>query len=98
VAQHGTLHDLSETLNDHHNGRCAMLPAVKGFDSPLNGFTGEQWFAQLPANQQQAMLGPGKYTAWKAGQFEFSALSGMRVDPVYGPMRVEETLQSLVGA
>lgn len=97
VAQHGSFHTTAETLNDHHNGRCAMIPAVVGAANPITA-SGQEWFGQLPAGQQAAMMGPGKFQGWKSGQFEFSALSGMRVDPVYGPMRVEETLQSLVGA
>jgi len=95
VAQHGTLHPVSETLNDHHNGRCAMIPAVVGVDNPIRA-TGEKWFGALPAGQQRAMMGPGKYNAWRDGKFSFGDLSGMRVDSVYGPMRIEATLQELV--
>jgi len=97
VAQHGTFHTTDETLNDHHNGRCAMIPAVVGMDNPITT-SGQDWFAQLPASQQADMMGPGKYAAWQNNLFEFSSLSGMRVDPVYGPMRFEESLKSLVGA
>lgn len=28
AAMHGTLHSNDESLNDHHNGRCAMIPNV----------------------------------------------------------------------
>lgn len=95
VAQHGSLHDVDEVLNDHHNGRCAMLPAVVGADSPLTQ-SGQEWFDGLPVGQQADMMGAERHDAYRAGQFEFSALSGTRVDPVYGEMRVEESLQSLV--
>ena len=98
VAQHGTLHPVDETLNDHHNGRCNMIPAVVGFDNPMGDVTGEDWFSQLPEATQRAMMGPGKFNAWRDGKFTFGDLSSMRVDPVYGPMRIEETLQALVGA
>lgn len=96
VAQHGTLHPVDETLDDHWNGRCTMIPHVVGVDNAAVP-AGEAWFKGLPASQQRAMMGPGKYAAWQAGQFEFSALSATSHDDVWGSMRVETTLQNLTG-
>lgn len=31
-AMHGTVHQLTERLNDHPNGRCAMIPITKSWD------------------------------------------------------------------
>lgn len=94
VAMHGTEHELSETLNDHHNGLCAMLPLVD--KNPITQL-GEAWFvSQSPAVQRQ-MMGPGKYEAWQSGKFAFSALTTIHSDEVYGDMRVEQTLQGLIG-
>lgn len=94
VAMHGTVHGLDESLNDHHNGRCAALPLVVGADNPVEE-DGSQWFDGLSAEQQQAMMGKGRYEAFKAGKFEFGDLSGQRDDAVYGTMRVEASLKEL---
>ena len=95
IAMHGTIHPLDELLNDHHNGRCAMLPLVKGVDSPV-GLTGIEWFESLPESRQMEILGKGKYEAWKDGRFTFAQLSKERNDEVYGTMRVETPLKELV--
>lgn len=92
IAQHGSIHPLTETLNDHHNGRCAMIPLVG--ESPVAG-TGKDWFESLSESQQKAILGPGRFEAFKAGKFEFGSLSAVRQDDVYGPMRVAASLKDL---
>lgn len=96
-AEHGSFHTNDETLDDHHNGRCAMIPAVIGRDNPVDQ-SGEDAFNRLSPEQQQEILGPGKYDAWQAGKFEFSALSSQHADEVYGSMRSEATLADLVGS
>jgi hypothetical protein len=95
-AQHGTFHTLDETLNDHHSGRCAMLPAVRERELPLQPGDGEKWFREQPEAFQRQTLGKGKYEAWKRGDFEFSQLSKVHTDHVYGPMWVETPLKELI--
>lgn len=95
VAQHGTVHDNSETLDDHHNGRCDMLPLVIGSKNPIE-VMGEEWFKGLPEAQQQAMMGASKWQAFKDGKFSFGALSREGPDDVYGLMRTETPLKDLV--
>lgn len=95
VAMHGTIHDLDEPLNDHHNGRCAMLPYIPEFGNPVEQ-TGEDWFKAQNAGRQAAILGKGKYKAWTDGLFEFSQLSTEKENDVYGMMRVETPLNDLV--
>lgn len=96
VAMHGTFHTLDETLNDHHNGMCTMLPAVIGAGNPL-GTTGEEWFKALPEDQQQAYMGKGKFDAWQEGKFSFGDLVSTHKDDVYGDMRGETPLKDLIG-
>lgn len=97
VAMHGTPHPVEEVLNDHHNGRCTAVPMVKGFDNPVKEI-GTEWFGKQSEAAQRAMLGPGKYAAWRDGKFGLEQLSAIREDSVYGPMRVEQTLKELIGA
>lgn len=95
VAQHGTFHELEETLNDHHNGRCAPLPFIPEFGNPVEQ-TGEDWFNTLSPAQQADMMGQGKFEAWQSGLFTFDKLSREVENDVYGKMRHETPLKDLV--
>jgi hypothetical protein len=98
IAMHGTgPYPLDEPLNDHYNGRCAMIPDVEGFDNPI-GQTGEDWFNEQPEGKQSDILGKEKYEAYKGGAFEFKDLSTTRTDDVYGDMRTVTPLWELLGA
>jgi hypothetical protein len=96
VAQHGTIHPLTETLNDHHMGRCAMIPVTSLFPPALDE-DGKTWFERQPEAMQRKMMGNGKYEAWKEGKFSLSDLSVQRKDSVYGQMRGVPPLKDLVG-
>lgn len=96
VAQHGTFHTFDETLDDHYNGRCAMIPVVSGIEPP-NIEAGAAWFAKQPEATQRAMMGGEKHAAWQAGKFEFPALSKQKPDPTYGTMHFEASLKDLIG-
>jgi hypothetical protein len=96
AAMHGTVHPLSERLNDHRSGRCSPVPLVIGFDNPVKQI-GTEWFAQQSEAAQRSMMGPGKYSAWKAGKFGLEQLSTIAEDRVYGPMRIESSLKELIG-
>jgi hypothetical protein len=96
VALHGTVHTLDEILNDHYSGRCAMLVIIQGVN-PVPDASGEKWFNSLSPAQQRQMMGPGRYEAWQAGKFAFSAMAVQKDDTTYGTMTVEATLKSLLG-
>jgi SPP1 gp7 family putative phage head morphogenesis protein len=96
VVMHGTIHPVDEALNDHHNGRCAAIPLVRGFDNPIDQ-TGLEWFEQQSEATQRALMGSGKYDAWKSGKIELGQLTVERVDDVYGAMRGEPSLKQLLG-
>jgi len=95
VAQHGTIHDLDETLDDHYNGRCAALPYIPGVTGDFE--SGQDWFDGLDEAEQQAMMGKEKHEHYKAGDFEFDKLSKQFDTPVYGKMRSEASLKDLLG-
>jgi hypothetical protein len=94
IAEHGTIHPLDETLNDHHNGRCAMLPYL-GDNTPDKN--GQDWFMGLSEAKQKEIMGFEKWQAWKDGKFEFSQLSAEHQDDVYGTMRGAANLKDLLG-
>lgn len=95
LAMHGTFHPLYERLNDHHNGRCAPIPQVRGYSNPITE-TGEEWLARQPRQVQLDVLGRGKWESWQRGEFAFRDLTTTEVDDVYGPMRVETPLWWLI--
>lgn len=96
IAMHGTEHGLDETLDDHHNGHCAMVPIVTFAGNPI-AESGADWFGKLGEAEQRERLGASKYDAWKEGKFEFADLSTTRPDDIYGQMRVETPLKDLLG-
>ena len=96
VVMHGTVHPVSEPLNDHHNGRCVAIPLVKGFSNPVTQ-TGIEWFEQQSEATQRKLMGKGKYEAWRAGRIRLEQLTGEEDDEVYGRMRIEPSLKKLLG-
>ena len=95
IVQHGTIHPLDEILNDHHNGRCVMLPYIEAFGNPIEQ-SGINWFESLQSGQQKKILGQGKFEAWQKGAFTLDQLSKEHDNDVYGMMKVVTPLKELV--
>ena len=92
VNMHGTFHTNDEQLNDHYNGLCTMLPAIKGRGNPLR--PGEDWFNEQPDDVQRTML-RNKYDAWKAGDVTIGQMTTTHVDDIFGAMRTEASLKRI---
>lgn len=97
IAEHGTFHTLDEVLDDHYNGRCAMLPAIRGLPNPVTQ-SGEDWFNNLPEAKQKELMGPEFWQAWKGGAFELADMPHKVEDDVYGSMTTSRPLWDLLGA
>jgi hypothetical protein len=97
IAMDGTVHPLSEKLNDHHNGRCFAQPVLSVGEHPKRE-TGIEWFNKQDPARQKAMMGPGAFDAWKGGKFDLRDYPRTYVDDVYGQMRRQATLQELLAA
>lgn len=93
---HGQVFPIDAICDDHHNGRCALLPYVKGADNPIQQ-TGVDWFSEQSVFTQKNMMGAAKYEAWKDGKFELSQLSKEYQNDVFGTMRGETPLKDLIG-
>lgn len=96
VALHGQVFEAGAIADDHHNGRCAMLPWVKGEPNPIDQ-SGIDWFNGQSEATQRSMMGNSKYDAWQEGKFNLDQLSGTYQDEVFGTMRGETPLQKLLG-
>lgn len=99
-AMHGTRHPVAERLDDHPNGRCTMVPVVKGHDPNIP--TGEELFKELPPAEQRRILGPAAHEAWLDGRVSLApdgrnSVVGRRDDPAWGTMRYARSLQEIVG-
>lgn len=106
IAMHGTVHKPDEVLNDHHNGRCAMVPLTVSWETlGLRGLpdtrptvqAGRDWFEGLSAAEQQRYMGPAMWRAWQEGKVNWDDLSKEHEDAVYGLMRVMPSLKELLG-
>lgn len=111
-AMHGTQHRLDEILDDHPNGRCAMIPKTrtwaeigKQFGLNLSGIEdakpkiepGPVLFARLPMDEQIKILGPAKWAAWKDGKFTLADVVGRSRSKEWGTHRYEKSLAQLLG-
>lgn len=96
IALHGQVFPVGTVANDHHNGRCAMIPLVKGVDNPIRE-TGQVWFERQPEAAQKDMMGASKWQAWQDGKFDLSQITKTYSDDVYGDMRTEASLKDLLG-
>lgn len=102
-ALHGRKFPISQSLNDHPDGRCAMIPVtpswadfgLDGQDVTVRG--GEYYFRKLPESAQKEIMGPSRYRAWKAGEFQFTDLSTETTIAGMGTVRTARSLRSLVG-
>ena len=96
VAQHGTVHPVSERLNDHHNGWCVAVPNPVSYrelgldvDGPPVEVipSGEEWFQGLTEGQQRAFMpSEAAWEAWRAGKVKVRDFLGSREDEVWGEM------------
>jgi len=97
MALHGQVFEVGFVCSDHHNGRCACLPWVKGMPNPIEQ-TGEDWFKSQSESTQKEHMGEAKWQAWQDGKFEFSQMTKDYDDSVFGVMKGEASLKDLLGA
>jgi len=94
AVEHGTVHDLDESMNGHYNCRCYSVPIVKGYE--YNDQKGVDWFTGLDEKQQESMMGKTAFEAWKTGAFDLADMATRRHDDVYGEMLARTPLKDLI--
>lgn len=90
-AMNGEKFDLSESMGSHPNCRCAMVPIVEDA-RPIP--KGEDEFAKQSPEFQLAVLGPGKFDAYRSGKINLSDLVERGSHPDWGTVRRERSLTS----
>lgn len=83
-----------DSFDEHPQGRCAMVPVVKGVRPP-NWQGNEEWFGTLEPENQALILGPGRYDLWKSGRISLADIPMKVRDPVWGDSWVPKPLYKL---
>lgn len=104
-SNHGQRFPVTETLNDHHSGRCTAVPhtiALPNFPARDLGIAdGESIFNGLSLEAQEAMASAGnwgsQWRAYRGGAIDFSQMSREYQDRTYGVMRSQASLVSILG-
>ena len=100
LALDGTWHPLSERQQDHPNGRCAQIPAIKGrdgADSDPSWETGSQWLAKQTPEVQQQVLGKAGQKAYAAGAVKLEDYAGTSYSPAWGQTVKAKSLTQVLG-
>ena len=101
ISMHGTLHPVTETLDGHPRCRCAMVPRTPSWaDLGVEGVadsrppleSGKDWLEAQPVATQKAILGQGKWAAWKSGEIDLDDVVARTYSPDWGSMRRERSL------
>jgi SPP1 gp7 family putative phage head morphogenesis protein len=101
LAMHGTVHPVTETLDGHPRCRCAMIPQTPSWaDLGVEGVEdtrppvpdAREWLEGQPPSVQRAILGQGKWKAWKAGDITLDDMVARTHSADWGTMRRERSL------
>lgn len=100
----GKRYDLKTPMDDHVQGRCAMLPITKsyaelGIDAPEPDFSRElasDWFRRQSGDVQGLMMGPGAFKAWQDGLFKLEDYPRLIRSDKWGNSWVPKSLKVLL--
>lgn len=94
ISQHGKTFKLTQSLNDHYQGRCGMIPITDlNRDEPVE--LGTEWFDKQPDNIQRRILAPARWQAWKKGEFTLEQMGDVHHDPIFGDMYRTASLKEI---
>lgn len=96
VALHGETIPTGESVEMHEQCRCVSVSEIAG-SALMLGPSGPEWFAGLDDHWQRYMMGPGAWTAWKAGDIALRDVVGTYTDDLYGVMLRQRGLAEMVG-
>lgn len=105
-AMHGSFHKLDERLDDHPNGRCTPVPAVKpwqalGYDIPDNRpqiEPGAVEFGRLTPQEQEQVLGKAAFAAFNDGAVSLEQFATHKHSDEWGDTVQVASLRQLLGA
>lgn len=81
----GSVWPITEPLEDHPNGRCAMVPVFIVGGQVISSWgdapSARDWLAGAGEETQLAVMGPGRYAAWKRGDVALEDMARRVEDP-----------------
>jgi hypothetical protein len=94
----------SVALDEHVNGRCAIVPITIGYkdlgidveEPDFSRTTSRDWFNTQPESVQRDMMGPGRFEGWKSGEFELTDMAKVEHSAVWGAQAVVKPVKELV--
>jgi SPP1 gp7 family putative phage head morphogenesis protein len=89
----GQIFDTAEEFSEHPNGRCQIIPVVRGATEPT-WETGSTWFEKQNAETQVSILGQARFDAWKSGA-SLSDMSNHVENTVWGGKFVPTPISKL---
>ena len=103
IALDDKLYENDEPLDEHVNGRCALVPQTVTYrdlgldvDDPREeSMNAREWFEEQEVATQREMLGAGRYAAWKDGAFDLEDMAKVERNATWGDQAVEKTLAEL---
>lgn len=95
LALDGSIQYTDELMPLHPQDRCSVTPIIPGLD-PIPTESGEAWFKRQSPETQKAMMGPGRFAAWKAGKFSFNQLVTVKPNATWGPNAQVTSLKDLL--
>lgn len=85
-SKHGRVFPLSQSLNDHHRGRCTAVPIVRGTIWWKTYPTGPERFDALSEKEQIEIMGASMHEAWKKKEAAWDDFSRTYQNDIYGDM------------
>lgn len=79
----GRIYGIDEVFEEHPEGRCTLVPVLKGYPA-ASWETGRVWFERQPEAVQQQMMGAQPFAAWKDGRFGLDDLVTRRTNATWG--------------
>jgi len=97
LADEGHVYPINMSIPDHPNGRCTGVPVVKGLPE-VKWLGGEAWFKTQDEATQRAILGNGRYDAWRSKQVSFGQFTRLQHNEVWGDNPQTPALSELLSA
>jgi SPP1 gp7 family putative phage head morphogenesis protein len=94
IMAEGTFYALDEEMPEHPQGRCSMIPVVRGA-SPIEWQHGQDWFMEQPSETQESILGKGHYEAWRLGKFDLGEVVTVKPNSTWGDSLAVTPLRDL---
>ncbi len=96
LIQDGETFETTDEFAEHPNGRCTLVPVVRGANA-ITWETGKEWLAGLSEERQRGIMGDARYELWKSGAISLDDLATLKENETWGGAWVPTPLNVLRG-